>query len=228
MVNKQQGTVKKWQDDKGFGFIETETGESVFFHVSEFKAQRRPNVGEQVVFSIGQDAEGRRRAKKVQELGFVQQKMAQKNKQIRQRNAKRSVQAEFEARQKKRSFLGLAFYGVLALLAATGKLSWLVVGWYAALGLITYIMYAKDKAAAQNGDWRTPESTLHVLSALGGWVGALLAQTYLRHKSQKPEFRVTYYLTVVVNMAGLLFLLAGGGLAFLEGLLSTSLVIESF
>ncbi|MGA4440422.1 DUF1294 domain-containing protein [Psychrobacter pacificensis] len=218
-MNKQQGTVKKWQDDKGFGFIETETGESVFFHVSEFKAQRRPNVGEQVVFSIGQDAEGRRRAKKVQELGFVQQKMAQKNKQIRQRNAKRSVQAEFEARQKKRSFLGLAFYGVLALLAATGKLSWLVVGWYAALGLITYIMYAKDKAAAQNGDWRTPESTLHVLSALGGWVGALLAQTYLRHKSQKPEFRVTYYLTVVVNMAGLLFLLAGGGLAFLERLL---------
>ena len=209
--------------------LKPRAGDSIFFHVSEFRAQRRPNVGEQVVFSIGQDAEGRRRAKKVQELGFVQQKMAQKNQQIRQRNAKNvAMQAEFEAGQKKRSFLGLAFYGVLALLAATGKLSWLVVGWYAALGLITYIMYAKDKAAAQSGDWRTPESTLHVLSALGGWVGALLAQTYLRHKSQKPEFRVTYYLTVVVNMAGLLFLLAGGGLAFLEGLLSTSLVIESF
>lgn len=220
MVNKQQGTVKKWQDDKGFGFIETETGESVFFHVSEFKARRRPDVGEQVVFSIGQDAEGRRRAKQVQELGFVQQKMSQKNQQIRKRNQKRSHQAEFEAGQKKRSFLGLAFYGVLALLAATDKLSWLVVGWYAALGLITYGMYAKDKAAAQNGDWRTPESTLHLLSTLGGWVGALIAQTYLRHKSQKPEFRVTYYLTVVVNMAGLLFLLAGGGLETLTDLLS--------
>lgn len=219
-MNKQQGTVKKWQDDKGFGFIETEAGESVFFHVSEFKAQRRPNIGEAVVFSIGQDAEGRKRATQVQELGFVQQKMAQKNKQIRQRNAKRSAQAEFEAGQKKRSFLGLAFYGVLALLAATDKLNWLVVGWYAALGLITYIMYAKDKAAAQSGDWRTPESTLHVLSALGGWVGALLAQTYLRHKSQKSEFRVTYYLTVVVNMAGLLFLLAGGGLETVTDLLS--------
>ncbi|MDN3452279.1 MULTISPECIES: DUF1294 domain-containing protein [unclassified Psychrobacter] len=219
-MNKQQGTVKKWQDDKGFGFIETETGESVFFHVSEFKARRRPDVGEQVVFSIGQDAEGRRRAKQVQELGFVQQKMSQKNQQIRKRNQKRSHQAEFEAGQKKRSFLGLAFYGVLALLAATDKLSWLVVGWYAALGLITYGMYAKDKAAAQNGDWRTPESTLHLLSTLGGWVGALIAQTYLRHKSQKPEFRVTYYLTVVVNMAGLLFLLAGGGLETLTDLLS--------
>ena len=95
-----------------------------------------------------------------------------------------------------------------------------MVGWYAALGLVTYIMYAKDKAAAQSSDWRTPEFTLHVLSALGGWVGALLAQTYLRHKSQKPEFRVTYYLTVVVNMAGLLFLLAGGGLETVTDVLS--------
>ncbi len=220
MVNKQQGSVKKWQDDKGFGFIETQNGDSVFFHVSEFKARRRPEVGEQVVFTMGRDNQGRLRATEVQELHFVQQKMAQKNKQIRQRNAKRSAQAEFEAGQKKRSFLGLAFYGVLALLAATGKLNWLVVGWYAALGLITYIMYAKDKAAAQSGDWRTPESTLHLLSALGGWVGALLAQTYLRHKSQKPEFRVTYYLTVVVNMAGLLFLLAGGGLETVTDVLS--------
>lgn len=81
-------------------------------------------------------------------------------------------------------------------------------------------MYAKDKAAAQSGDWRTPESTLHLLSTLGGWVGALVAQTYLRHKSQKPEFRVAYYLTVIINMAGLLFILAGGGLETLTNLLS--------
>ena len=113
----------------------------------------------------------------------------------------------------------MGFYGVLILLAVMNKLSWLVLAWYAALGIITYAMYAKDKAAAQSGDWRTPESTLHLLSALGGWVGAMFAQTYLRHKSQKPEFRIAYYLTVIINMAGLLFILAGGGLDFLEGLL---------
>ncbi|WP_201565888.1 DUF1294 domain-containing protein [Psychrobacter immobilis] len=219
MANKQQGHIKKWQDDKGFGFIDTEQGDLVFFHINEFKVRRRPEVGEQVVFTLGQDNQGRMQAKDVQELSFVQQKMAQKNQQIHQRNQRRSHQAEFEAGQKKRSFLGLAFYGVLVLLAAADKLSWLVVGWYVALGLITYMMYAKDKAAAQSGAWRTPESTLHLLSALGGWVGALLAQTYLRHKSQKPEFRVTYYLTVIINMAGLLFLLAGGGLETLEGVI---------
>jgi len=219
MTNKQQGTINKWQDDKGFGFIGTEAGESVFFHISEFRAQRRPEIGESVVFTIGQDNQGRMRAKDVQELRFVQQKMAQKNSQIRQRNQKRSVQAEFEEGQKKRLFLGIGFYGVLILLAATDKLSWLVIGWYVALGFITYAMYAKDKASAKNGDWRTPESTLHLLSALGGWVGAMVAQTYLRHKSQKTEFRMTYYLTVIINMAGLLFILSGGDLSFLRGLL---------
>ncbi|SLJ83674.1 DUF1294 domain-containing protein [Psychrobacter sp. DAB_AL43B] len=219
MANKQQGQIKKWQDDKGFGFIETENGDSVFFHINEFKARRRPNIGEQVVFTSGQDNQGRMQAKDVQELSFVQQKMAQKNKQIRQRNHKRSAQAEFEAGQKKRLFLGVGFYGVLILLTVMNKLSWLVVAWYAALGIITYAMYAKDKAAAQNNDWRTSESTLHLLSALGGWVGAMVAQTYLRHKSQKPEFRIAYYLTVMINMAGLLFILAGGGRAFFAGLL---------
>ena len=207
MAARQQGQIKKWQEDKGFGFIETEAREQIFFHVSEFKAQRRPNIGEEVVFSVEYDNQGRMQAKQVQELGFVKQQMAQKNKQIRQRNHKRSIQADFEAGQKKRLFVCVGFYLVLILLAAMHKLSWLVVGWYAVLGLVTYLMYAKDKAAAQSNEWRTPESTLHLLSVLGGWVGAMVAQTYLRHKSQKVDFRMTYYLTVLINLAGLLVLL---------------------
>ena len=207
MGHRQQGQIKKWQEDKGFGFIETENGEQVFFHVSEFKAPRRPSLGDKVVFSVGQDNQGRMQAKQIQDLYFVQQKVAQKNQKIRQRNQNRSAQAEFEAGQKKRLFLGVVFYAVLILLAVMDKLSWLVIGWYVALGIVTYMMYAKDKVAAQNGDWRTPESTLHLLSVLGGWVGAMVAQTYLRHKSQKSEFRMTYYLTVLINLAGLIVIL---------------------
>lgn len=219
MANRQQGRITKWQDDKGFGFIETEAGESLFFHVSEFKAPRRPIIHEPVVFSIGQDKQGRLQAKQVQELSFVQQQMADKNSQIRQRNAKKSQQADFEAGQKKRLLLGVAFYAVLVLLVVMGDLSWLVLAWYVLLGVITYLTYAKDKAAAQGGAWRTPESTLHLLSVLGGWVGAMVAQTYLRHKSQKPDFRLSFYLTVVINLGGLLFIMAGGGLEYLQALL---------
>ena len=154
-------------------------------------------------------------AKQVQELSFVHKKWLKKiakfgsvigdvaNKQILNRV------------RKKRLFLGAGFYGVLILLAATESLSWLLVGWYVVLGIITDMMYAKDKTAAQRDDWRTPESTLHLLSVLGGWVGALVAQTYLRHKSQKPEFRLMYYLTVVINLAGLLFIISGNETDFL-------------
>jgi uncharacterized membrane protein YsdA (DUF1294 family)/cold shock CspA family protein len=214
MINRhqdriEQGIVKKWQEGRGFGFIETDAGESVFFHASEFLASRRPTIGEPVVFTIGQDGQGRKHAKQVQELDFAQQKMARKNKQIRYRNQQKGVRAEFEAGQKRRLLLSAVFYAVLILLAAMNKLSWLVVGWYVVIGLMTYIIYAKDKAAAQSGEWRVPESTLHFLSVLGGWAGAMVAQTYLRHKSQKPEFRLTYYLTVLINLAGLLFIVVG-------------------
>ena len=38
----------------------------------------------------------------------------------------------------------------------------------------------------------------------------MLAQNYLRHKTQKPDFRLTYYLTVIINLAALLYLISGG------------------
>lgn len=205
----QQGTVSKWQDDKGFGFIKTQSGQEIFFHINEFKSGQRPDIGEQVVFTLGEDHQGRFQAMQVQELTFMQQKMSEKNHQIRQRDNTRHAQSEFESGQKKRLWLGVGFYAVLILLAVMDKLNWFVVGWYTLLGIGTFVVYAKDKKAANNNQWRTPESTLHLLSIAGGWVGAMVAQTYLRHKSKKPEFRMMYYLTVVINMAGLLFLIAG-------------------
>ena len=119
----------------------------------------------------------------------------------------------FQQKQKQQLMLGVGFYAVLVLIAAMGNLSWSIVGWYALIGAVTYLVYAKDKQAAQKGTWRTPESTLHLLSVLGGWVGAMMAQNYLRHKTKKPEFRLAYYLTVLVNLAALLYLISGGDLS---------------
>lgn len=118
-----------------------------------------------------------------------------------------------QQKQKQQLMLAVGFYVVLVLIAAMGKLSWGVVGWYVLIGAVTYLVYAKDKQAAQQGTWRTPESTLHLLSVLGGWAGAMMAQSYLRHKTQKPEFRLMYYPTVLVNLAALLYLISGGDLS---------------
>ena len=70
---------------------------------------------------------------------------------------------------------------------------------YSVMSIITFSIYAKDKNSAKKGKWRTPESTLHALSLLGGWPGATIAQSFLRHKSKKLSFRITYWITVAVN-----------------------------
>ncbi|MDO9449547.1 MAG: DUF1294 domain-containing protein [Rugosibacter sp.] len=83
-------------------------------------------------------------------------------------------------------------------------LSWqfkpLVALSYVVASLITFMMYAFDKSAAIKGQWRTPESTLHLLSLACGWPGALLAQQLLRHKTTKPGFIVNFWFTVVCNV----------------------------
>jgi uncharacterized membrane protein YsdA (DUF1294 family) len=67
------------------------------------------------------------------------------------------------------------------------------------LSLLTFLVYWRDKRAAQKGRWRTAEDTLHLLSLLGGWPGACLAQRVLRHKSHKASFRATYWATVAAH-----------------------------
>ena len=211
MTIQQQGRIIKWQEGRGTGFIETEAGESILFHVSELKAAYLPKVGDEVIFTIGKDSMGRIEAQQIQEFADVKLSIMNKSQEKYQHNSKyqqqRSYQAEFEAMRKKHLLLGIGFYAVLILLAVMGKLSWLFIVWYILLGLITYLIYARDKLAAQRGRWRIPESTLHILSVLGGWVGAMIAQNYLRHKSKKSEFRMTYYATILINLAGLLFVL---------------------
>lgn len=133
---------------------------------------------------------------------------------MRKSHVKRSTKnVSFQQKRKQQLLVAMGFYAVLAVVAFMGKLSWAVVGWYVLIGVVTYAMYAKDKSAAQQGTWRTPESSLHLLSILGGWVGAMLAQNYLRHKTQKSEFRLVYYLTVIINLALLLYLISGGDLS---------------
>lgn len=68
------------------------------------------------------------------------------------------------------------------------------------VSILTYLIYAKDKKAARNNKWRTPEKTLHLYSLLCGWPGAIIAQQRLRHKTQKQSFRVVFIITILINI----------------------------
>ena len=60
---EQRGTLKSWNDQKGFGFIRPEQGgEDVFAHISAVHGERRPLVGDRVLYVSGRDPQGRLRA----------------------------------------------------------------------------------------------------------------------------------------------------------------------
>jgi len=61
------GTLAKWNDDRGFGFIApTGGGQEIFVHISAFpKDCRRPRLGETLSFEIETDINGKKRAKAI-------------------------------------------------------------------------------------------------------------------------------------------------------------------
>lgn len=61
------GTLVKWNDERGFGFIApAQGGQEVFVHVSSFPNDgQRPRVGESLSFEIELAGDGRKRAKAV-------------------------------------------------------------------------------------------------------------------------------------------------------------------
>lgn len=65
---RTHGTLVKWNDDRGFGFVaQPQSHEEVFVHISAFpKDGVRPRVGEIVSFEIRTGADGRKRAEAVE------------------------------------------------------------------------------------------------------------------------------------------------------------------
>lgn len=187
---KQSGTIQKWNDEKGFGFIKPELdNQELFFHIKAFQDGRnRPEVGMKVIFESGEDNRGRKRAINVRAYGNDKAHPA-------------SVTFFFAA-----SFL--CGVGVLSIFGYVPK----VIVWvYVVASVLSFLFYLFDKSAAQNGRRRTPEATLHNLALIGGWPGALFAQQLIRHKSKKVSFRSTFRITVIINIMALIYLLSPYG-----------------
>jgi uncharacterized membrane protein YsdA (DUF1294 family) len=74
---------------------------------------------------------------------------------------------------------------------------------YLFFSIIAFVHYARDKAAARKGQRRVPEQRLLVLGIVGGWPGALLAQQTLRHKTSKRSFQLQFWVSVIINLLAL-------------------------
>jgi uncharacterized membrane protein YsdA (DUF1294 family)/cold shock CspA family protein len=195
---RQKGKIKSWNSEKAYGFITPLTeGRDVFIHIKAFANRNRtPLVGDLVTYTLDKDQQGRACA-------------------INAIFAGETLPKKSGGKGGSLLAIGLGSFALItAISALLGKTPiWLPCVYWVMSG-ITFLVYWKDKAAAQKDKWRTPESTLHLLALIGGWPGAMLAQSKLRHKSKKREFRATFWVTVLVNCGFYIWLHMDGGIAF--------------
>lgn len=197
---RHQGTITKWKDEQGFGFITPRGGgEQVFVHIKAFSSRHRRPIGNEIVtYEVTFDDKGRKRAEHVAFLG---------NSSIPTQGGGLSFT------------ISVLFLMFVAVSVVVGQLPFVVLGVYLVTSAISFWVYAHDKAAAKRNAWRTRENTLHVLSLFGGWPGAFVAQRWLRHKSKKLSFQIVFWATVVVNCAGLGWLFSSSGADALQSVL---------
>ncbi|MEA3407540.1 MAG: cold shock and DUF1294 domain-containing protein [Chloroflexota bacterium] len=167
-----QGVVKVWKDDAGYGFIVPDGGgEDVFLHISELgNRQRRPHVGDRIRYRLDWDERGRPRAANARIGGVAPSLIAIV------------------------TFGAFTFSGGWLILGLTGavRVPWPLVV-YTIMSAAAFAAYGTDKSRAMRDAWRVSEQTLHILEALGGWPGALLAQHFFRHKRQKTTYQVVFW-----------------------------------
>ncbi len=208
-MNKQ-GTIVRWDADRGFGFVRSAATETdVFFHIRDYRGgSTSPSEGLPVRFEEIHVGGKGPRAMAVMPLDYVDPRRpapAQVEATGRSAGRRRAPPPPHVVAEMRAMLLLVPAY--LALLVWAAWSQRLLVPLVLAaplLSVLTFYLYWRDKFAAQRGAWRTPENVLHVASLVGGWPGAWFAQRLLRHKSSKPAFRQVYWGTVAGHWLALL------------------------
>jgi len=182
------GTLKSWNDERGFGFIDpTQGGQEIFVHIKAFEVRtERPQVGQRLTFEVEVNPDGKKRAKLVQQV-----RLTPASSRRRDSPAQWGTASYFAIP----AFLVLYFF-----VAIVWRVPNWVAGLYLAASVVCFVVYVVDKSAAVAGRWRVSESTLIFLGLVGGWPGAIVAQQVSRHKSNKVAFRSAFWGSVVLNV----------------------------
>ncbi|MFA6959369.1 MAG: DUF1294 domain-containing protein [Opitutaceae bacterium] len=82
--------------------------------------------------------------------------------------------------------------------------------YYGVLSLITLMIYAWDKRASKRPSaQRVRERTLHLWAIAGGFLGALVGQFWLRHKTKHPSFLIVTVLALTAHAGAWAWWLGG-------------------
>ena len=79
-----------------------------------------------------------------------------------------------------------------------------------AVNLVSFALYGLDKVKAKRGLWRIRESTLLLVAALGGSLGALMGMELFRHKTKHWKFKILIPLFLLLHMALGVYVVSAG------------------
>ena len=70
--------------------------------------------------------------------------------------------------------------------------------------VLVFFVYGLDKMLARMDRYRISEKTLLTITFLLGGIGALFGMEVFRHKTKKPKFRFSAYLSFIIT-AGIIY-----------------------
>lgn len=209
--NELRGTLKTWDDEKGYGFISPDEGYGeVFLHISAVRGGRRPSVGDPLLFIASMDRKGRQRAEHARPEGssaFDERSIRRKLKSVDDPEPRPRRQARPERRPGSIAYLPMkiAVFVLVCLLPVLGLVMMMRMGQfiplfaYLALSALAVFLFYDDKRRAYKKQRRTPEASLHLVELLGGWPGSLVAQQLFRHKTRKLSYQAMCWLVVLMH-----------------------------
>lgn len=192
------GVVSEWNDQKGYGFISVNDEPiRIVFHIGDLSGHSvRPKVQEKVTFTLAKDGRGNLRATDVH----------------------RPITFGFS--------FALVIWFITTFVASLYLLNYptFMISYLLLISGTTYSLYALDKVVSNHSRWQIPESLFHLASVLGGWPGAVFAQSLLRHKPISPSFNACFWLSVFLSLTLYTWSLTPNGRVDLQALLMTFIV----
>lgn len=201
---EQRGVLKSWNDDKGFGFIQPETGgEPLFAHISAMRGERRPQAGETLLFIAERDPQGRLRARhmRLEALSLDRPAIRRKprpgvtpaDKPARRERPPRAGSAGIRNWPLKLALLlglcALPLAGAWRMLQLCG-LVWPLAA-YALASLVSFFQYWHDKSRAERREWRIGRSLRRCLAGAARWRGVAVRPAH-GHRRPRGVMHLVY------------------------------------
>ena len=73
------------------------------------------------------------------------------------------------------------------------------------INIIGFLIMWIDKRKAIKGNWRIPEKTLFIITALGGGIGTIVGMYTFRHKTQKIAFVIGFPVITILEIIAIIY-----------------------